>query len=318
MTQGRLYKSARAVGPTADDAILAMPERVEPVVAQSDAPDWHVPTAFNAADADEGKPVAEVADAVEAAVEAVPAISTISVTPSTPAAHVQPARADVSDYDHIFATPDLTIAEPDEDLFPWETASDAARPAATSSGSHAHSAAPAATPVAGAGFGTTSAAKPVSPQPTRLRVDGPQGVVEGTNNPVSTYLAKAPRIRLTFAGAAAAIGTVTVGLGFIEALLSDHIGLVTAVLSIATALAATWLVGDRDCTAPALLLPVAWFVCAVLPGQFTAPPSGSLALKQIVVVLGVLGDNAVAIILGTIACYLLGRVRPRLIKDPLV
>lgn len=157
----------------------------------------------------------------------------------------------------------------------------------------------------------TAAAASAAAQPTRIKLDRPSGVVEGTNNPVSTYLAKAPNIRLTFSGAVAAISVVTVGLGLVEALLSDHIGLVTAVISVATALAATWFVSDRDRNVPALALPVAWLACALLPGQLTAPPSGSVALKQVVVVLGVLGDNALFIIFGSVACYIVARVRAR-------
>ena len=306
----------------ADEAILALPERAWPKAEPS--------SAVHADASDESASIA-VSDALAGATAAPVASTptTPATPPSTPPASLAPVaapiptRPDVSDFDHIFSAPDLTFIEPEEDLFPWEAASDA-KPGAVAT--------PPAAPIGSAGVGAVSAAFPATPpsapssqapkparnaEPTRISVDGPRGIAEGTNNPVSTYLARAPKIRLTFSGAAAAIMTVTIGLGFVEALLSDHIGIVTAVLSVATALAATWLVSDRDRTAPALLLPVSWLVCALLPGQLTAPPTGSVALKQVVVVLGVLGENAIAIIVGTLACYILARLRPRLVTNPL-
>ena len=237
---------------------------------------------------------------------------------------VSSARPDVTDYDHIFADPSINIVEAEDDLFPWDSPAPAASAgtgstAATGQSTHAGagsgtpavatSATPAAAPL------ITAAAASAAPQPTRIKVDGPRGVVEGANNPVSTYLAKSPNIRLTFSGAVAAIAVVTVGLGLVEALLSDHIGMITAVISVATALAATWFVSDRDRNVPALALPVAWLACALLPGQLTAPPSGSVALKQVVVVLGVLGDNALFIILGSVTCYVLARLRSKFVHE---
>ncbi|MBU6214212.1 MAG: hypothetical protein KGP01_07200 [Actinomycetales bacterium] len=340
MTQGRLYKSARATGAMADEAILALPERVSrPGDARAHNDQSTVAPAHDA--------LAEARDSASAAVPAVidgeaahlpaselpggagldsgqlaPAAGAVVSAAASSAA--VPNRPDVTDYDHIFADPSINIAEAEDDLFPWDSATADAPAVPGRAGASAHSApsgmsAGAAPMSAGAApmsaSGMTAAAASAAAQPTRIKVDGPSGVVEGTNNPVSTYLAKAPNIRLTFSGAVAAIAVVTVGLGLVEALLSDHIGMVTAIISVATALAATWFVSDRDRNVPALALPVAWLACALLPGQLTAPPSGSVALKQVVVVLGVLGDNALFILVGSLACYVLARLRSRLVAD---
>jgi hypothetical protein len=206
----------------------------------------------------------------------------------------------VTDFDHIFAEEDFTLAE-DEELFPWAIGGDAA-PAAPLAAS---SAAPQA-----------SAARTLSP-PQQIKVDGPSGLVEGRNNPVVTFSSRQPKIRLTFTGSVAVVMGVTLLCGLLEAFVSDHIGLFTAVLSVAAGLATTWFVSESDRTAPSLAFPVAWLVTALIAGQLTAPPSGSLALKQVVVVLGVLGDNALVIILGTLACYALARMRPRLLTNQL-
>ena len=343
MTQGRLYKSARATGAMAEEAILALPERAsrpgdarmradESAAAPAQEPaaqafGAELPDTVGTADTElpGGSSTEQSSDPLGGAVNAGAAAAAAgtgapvssAATASSPASA---SRPDVTDYDHIFADPSISIAEAEDDLFPWDSATPDAPAVAGSNSAPSQPARPgvgagtaavaASGPAAGAPL-ITSAAASAGPQPTRIKVEGPSGVVEGTNNPVSTYLAKAPNIRLSFSGAVAAIAVVTVGLGLVEALLSDHIGMVTAVISVATALAATWFVSDRDRHVPALALPVAWLACALLPGQLTAPPSGSVALKQVVVVLGVLGDNALFIILGSLACYIVARVRGR-------
>ena len=342
MTQGRLYKSARATGAMAEEAILALPERAsrpgdarlradESAAAPAQEPaaqafGAELPDTVGTADTElpGGSSTEQSSDPLGGAVNAGAAAAAAGVGAAAAAAGVGAAaaaagtgapvssaatasspasasRPDVTDYDHIFADPSISIAEAEDDLFPWDSATPDAPAVAGSNSAPSQPARPgvgagtaavaASGPAAGAPL-ITSAAASAGPQPTRIKVEGPSGVVEGTNNPVSTYLAKAPNIRLSFSGAVAAIAVVTVGLGLVEALLSDHIGMVTAVISVATALAATWFVSDRDRHVPALALPVAWLACALLPGQLTAPPSGSVALKQVVVVLGVLGDNA--------------------------
>ena len=270
MTQGRLYKSARATGPMADEAILAFPERDQ---SKLEEPTPHATSS------------AAVAES-----------ATVAAEPHTPpTSPVESPRPSVTDFDHIFAEEDLTLAE-DEELFPWAIGGDA---------SPASSAAPQA-----------SAARTFAP-PQQIKVERPSGLAEGRNNPVVTFSSRQPKIRLTFTGSVAVVMGVTLLCGLLEAFVSDHIGLFTAVLSVAAGLATTWFVSESDRTAPSLAFPVAWLVTALIAGQLTAPPSGSLALKQVVVVLGVLGDNALVIILGTLACYALARMRPRLLTNQL-
>ncbi len=288
MTQGRLYKSARATGPMADDAILALPARPggrEPIAEESRGHEsTHDPAA--------------------------PPATVPAPAPST--ASADPTRVAVSDFDHIFADDSMAVSDDDE-LFPWELSSDrpdvvVPTPTAPPTGPASVSA-----PVPATGHepaaGHTAGSGLVSPVSTERPTDSRSA----SDTPVVTYRSNRPRIRLTFTGATAAVIAVTVVVGLLEALISDHIGWFTGVLSLATALAATWFVADADRMAPTLAFPVAWLVCALVPGQFTAPPSGSFALTQVVVVLGVLGGNAIAIVIGTIACYALARLRPRLV-----
>ena len=286
MTQGRLYKSARATGPMADDAILALPDRPDigstAAVVPHDAPLPQAPStpALRAQEVLDDSPTQVAAGA------------------GAPDAQ----RLGVSDFDHIFANESVALDD-DDDLFPWERAPGSSRGAVP---------APPSTMAAAAHNTASSASSLASELVSPVSTNPPADSGEGRNTPVVTYRPNQPRIRLTFAGAVAGVVTVTVAVGLLEAIVSDYIGTFTAVMSLTAALAATWYVAAADRMAPTLAYPVAWLVCALIPGQFTAPPSGSFALTQVVVVLGVLGSNAISIILGTTACYVLARLRPRL------
>lgn len=340
MTQGRLYKSARATGPTAEDAIVALPERRTPpavpdtpVTAPRNAGETHGETHGGTPATAEPMAAASTVDAAAAhdvvavahnagdlfadsaaSSEAQPATpQTTDAPPQTRASAAAPDRVAVTDFDHIFAD-DAVAVDDDDDLFPWEFGA-AGTGAATGGGAAPAAKTPATSPASAPAAAVTPATATPAPLVTPVSSKPPADPREGRNTPVVTYRSSQPRIRLTYAGAVTAVVMATTVAGLLEALVSDHIGLLTGVVSLTSAIAGTWYVAERDRLAPTYAFPVAWLLCAVVPGQFTAPPSGSFALKQVVVVLGVLGGNAASIILGTVACYVLARLRPRLAES---
>ncbi|NDB18749.1 MAG: hypothetical protein EB027_05755, partial [Actinobacteria bacterium] len=105
MTQGRLYKSARATGPMADDAILALPAKP----GGSDSLHTDAGAVMTAGATPEPSAGTETSTGAEPSTQA----------PHSTSTPTEPARIAVTDFDHIFADEVVAVTD-DDDLFPWE------------------------------------------------------------------------------------------------------------------------------------------------------------------------------------------------------
>mgnify|MGYP006269305275 CR=1 FL=1 len=120
-----------------------------------------------------------------------------------------------------------------------------------------------------------------------------------------------PRMLLPLRGVATLIIGSTVLVGLLEALLFKRIGILTGIVSVLVTLACSFRANPDDRSAAMYALPAAWLVCALLPGQLVAPSAGSWMFRQVVLVLQVLGDNAWWILIGTAAAFAISLVERR-------
>jgi hypothetical protein len=107
------------------------------------------------------------------------------------------------------------------------------------------------------------------------------------------------------------IVAVTLAAGTLEALISDSIGMLTAILSILAAMGCTLALPPTEAKVAVFALPTAWLLCALLPGQMVAPTAGSLLTRELITILQVLGDNGWWIFGGTACVWAIGFITSR-------
>lgn len=293
MTEGRLFRSAAASGPMAEQAEVALDR----------------PRATAAADA--GRELEQTSYEAALTEESANAPTAGSVIPAVVPPIVEPP----ADFEHLFAT----AAQVDD-----------AQQAAPVGGADAHIAAneqPADALDAFDHLFTEESTPPANEEPVIVAAainSDPQPVAEPavSSPPPVTGLAalKAmratsggtrPRMLLPLRGVATLIIGSTVVVGLLEALLFKHIGILTGIVSVLVTLACSFRANPDDRSAAIYALPTAWLVCALLPGQLVAPSAGSWMFRQVVLVLQVLGDNAWWILIGTAAAFAISVVERR-------
>ena len=288
MTEGRLFRSAAASGPLAEQAEIALrrPSSTAPEADSAGMP----PTGTGYSQPDVAA----------------------SVIPTVVPPVIEPA----ADFDHLFAAPDVAAAAD-----PAPAHEDIPAAAAEQTGSDPldafdHLFTGDTTPSEANGVAPAAAQAPV-PATSAVAADAAPSSSAPTPHDkpsLATGLAALramgasaaglrSRLALPLRGVATLIIGSTLLTGTVEALLAKHIGIVTGIVSVLVTLGCSFRSDPADRSAAVFALPTAWLLCALLPGQLVAPSGGSWAFRQVVLVLQVLGDNAWWIIIGSGAAF---------------
>lgn len=155
-----------------------------------------------------------------------------------------------------------------------------------------------------------------SPSPTP-RLPDPEDIAPSDESPVGTTYGDASahprrggqRKGLTFLGVAVVIFGVTAILAVADVIGDRKLGLITGIGFVAACIYCALLVRTRDAIAMLIVPPLAWLLMLLTVGQFTIKGSGSVVVREGLMVFEGLAFNAPAVLIGTLSGVIIVVIR---------